>query len=103
MTGSLSVRGDVLPVGGVTAKVEAAIDTGLSKVIVPASNFNDIILDEAHKDKIQIIGASRIEDVLENALVMGMEKDKFLQKIKNVVNPATDIKKPVQRRRTNVV
>ncbi len=102
MTGSLSVRGDVLPVGGVTAKVEAAIDTGLSKVIVPASNFNDIILDEAHKDKIQIIGASRIEDVLENALITGPEKDKFLKKIKDIVNPSTDIKKPVQRRGTNV-
>lgn len=51
MTGSLSVRGDVLPVGGVTAKVEAAIDSGLSKVIVPLANYNDIILDEAHKDK----------------------------------------------------
>ncbi len=87
MTGSLSVRGDVLPVGGVTAKVEAAIDTGLSKVIVPASNFNDIILDEAHKDKIQIIPATRIEDVLENALITGPEKDKFLQKIKDIVNP----------------
>ena len=102
MTGSLSVRGDVLPVGGVTAKVEAAIDTGLLKVIVPASNFNDIILDEAHKDKIQIIGASRIEDVLENALITGPEKDKFLKKIKDIVNPSTDIKKPVQRRGTNV-
>ncbi|WP_298275127.1 ATP-dependent protease LonB [Ferroplasma sp.] len=102
MTGSLSVRGDVLPVGGVTAKVEAAIDTGLSKVIVPASNFNDIILDEAHKDKIQIIPATRIEDVLENALITGPEKDKFLQKIKDIVNPASDIKKPVQRRGTNV-
>jgi Lon-like ATP-dependent protease len=102
MTGSLSVRGDVLPVGGVTAKVEAAIDTGLSKVIVPASNFNDIILDEAHKDKIQIIGASRIEDVLENALITGPEKDKFLKKIKDIVNPSTDIKKPVHRRGTNV-
>ncbi|AGO61318.1 MULTISPECIES: ATP-dependent protease LonB [Ferroplasma] len=102
MTGSLSVRGDVLPVGGVTAKVEAAIDTGLAKVIVPASNFNDIILDEAHKGKIQIIGASRIEEVLENALIMGPEKDKFLQKIKDIVNPATDIKKPAQRRGTHV-
>ena len=102
MTGSLSVRGDVLPVGGVTAKVEAAIDTGLSKVIVPASNYNDIILDEAHKGKIQIIGASRIEDVLENALITGPEKDKFLAKIKDIVNPSTDIKKPVHRRGPNV-
>ncbi|PHP46267.1 ATP-dependent protease LonB [Methanosarcinales archaeon ex4572_44] len=35
MTGSLSVRGDVLPVGGVTYKIEAAAQAGLKKVIIP--------------------------------------------------------------------
>jgi predicted ATPase with chaperone activity len=46
MTGSLSVRGEVLPIGGVSAKIEAAIDTGVKKVIVPKSNINDIVLDK---------------------------------------------------------
>ena len=35
MTGSLSVRGDVLPVGGVTYKIEAAAQAGMKKVIIP--------------------------------------------------------------------
>ncbi len=87
MTGSLSIRGDVLPVGGVTAKVEAAIDTGLSKVIVPESNFNDIILDEAHKNKIEIISAATIDDVLTNALMKGPDEEQFLQKVKKILNP----------------
>ncbi len=87
MTGSLSIRGDVLPVGGVTAKVEAAIDTGLSKVIVPASNFNDIILDEAHKNRIEIIPATTIDDVLTNALIKGPDEEQFLQKVKKILNP----------------
>ncbi len=87
MTGSLSIRGDVLPVGGVTAKVEAAIDTGLSKVIVPESNFNDIILDEAHKNKIEIISAATIDDVLTNALTKGPDEEQFLQKVKKILNP----------------
>ncbi len=102
MTGSLSVRGDVLPVGGVTAKVEAAIDTGLTKVIVPASNFNDIILDEAHKNKIEIIAAETIEDVLNNALIKSAETDKFLKTVDSIIHPS-DIKPPVNRRRTNAV
>ncbi|KJE49659.1 MULTISPECIES: ATP-dependent protease LonB [Acidiplasma] len=89
MTGSLSVRGDVLPVGGVTAKVEAAIDSGLSKVIVPLANYNDIILDEAHKDKIEIIAAATIDDVLSNALVKGPEEEQFLEKVKNIIHPVS--------------
>ncbi|MCI4337515.1 MAG: ATP-dependent protease LonB, partial [Thermoplasmata archaeon] len=43
MTGSLSVRGQVLPVGGVTAKVEAAADSGLLKVLIPEDNFSDLV------------------------------------------------------------
>ena len=69
MTGSLSVRGAVLPVGGVTAKVEAAIESGLRKVIVPKANYADIVLDELHVGKIEIVSAETITDVWENALL----------------------------------
>ncbi|MCL4314607.1 MAG: ATP-dependent protease LonB [Candidatus Thermoplasmatota archaeon] len=81
MTGSLTVRGNVLPVGGVTAKVEAAIEAGLTKVIVPASNFGDIILDESHINKIQIIPVENIKEVLEIALESTPERQKFLGRI----------------------
>jgi Lon-like ATP-dependent protease len=87
MTGSLSVRGAVLPVGGVTAKVEAAIESGLKKVIVPGSNFGDIILDETHKDRIQIIPVNNIQEVLENAFVSGPERQKFLDRISQFLKP----------------
>ncbi|MBI2580790.1 ATP-dependent protease LonB [Candidatus Woesearchaeota archaeon] len=68
MTGSLSVRGEVLPVGGVSAKVEAAIETGIKKVIVPKSNVKDIILDKASAAKISIIPVESIIEVLKEAL-----------------------------------
>ncbi len=68
MTGSLSVRGEVLPVGGVSAKVEAAIETGISKVIVPRSNVKDIILDKSRAAKIEIIPVDSIVEVLKEAL-----------------------------------
>ena len=38
MTGSLSVRGEVLPIGGVSAKIEAAVKSGIERVIIPRSN-----------------------------------------------------------------
>jgi ATP-dependent Lon protease len=65
MTGSLSVRGDVLPIGGVTSKVEAAIDAGIKSVIVPQSNLNDIVIDKKMLGKIKIIPVSHITEVLE--------------------------------------
>ena len=82
MTGSLSVRGDVLPVGGVSAKVEAAIEAGLKKVIVPQSNLNDIILDPAKMKKIEIIAVSSIVDVLAEALNW-KGKQEILKKLKS--------------------
>jgi len=68
MTGSLSVRGQVLPVGGVTAKVEAAIEAGFKNVIVPASNEKDIILDEEKRKKINIHPVTTINEVLKLVL-----------------------------------
>ncbi len=69
MTGSLSVRGEVLPVGGVSSKVEAAIDTGIKTIIVPKSNMQDIVIDKAKLDKVKIIPVTSLEEVLEHALV----------------------------------
>ncbi|MDO8642873.1 MAG: ATP-dependent protease LonB [Candidatus Woesearchaeota archaeon] len=68
MTGSLSVRGDVLPVGGVSAKVEAAIDSGLTQVIVPRCNVQDIVVTEEKLKLIKIIPVDTISQVLKEAL-----------------------------------
>jgi len=42
LTGSLSVRGDALPVGGINGKIEAAIDAGMKAVIIPKANIGDV-------------------------------------------------------------
>lgn len=68
MTGSLSVRGDVLPVGGVSAKVEAAIDAGITHVIVPQSNLNDIVIDRERLKRIEIFPVESIVEVLEHVI-----------------------------------
>ena len=68
MTGSLSVRGDVLPIGGVSAKIDAAIDAGIKNVIVPKSNMQDIVIDAARLKKIHIVPVVSILEVLKEAL-----------------------------------
>ncbi len=68
MTGSLSVRGEVLPVGGVSYKVEAAIDSGVKIVIVPHSNLQDIVIKKEKLGKVKIIPVKTLEEVLEHAL-----------------------------------
>ncbi len=75
MTGSLSVRGEVLAVGGVSAKVEAAIEADLKQVIIPKSNAKDVIIEKEKLKKIKIIPVERIEEVLEYALVWGRNKN----------------------------
>jgi len=68
ITGSLSVRGEVLPVGGVTSKIEAAIDAGIKKVIVPKSNEQDIVLDRDNLSKIKIVTVDNIVQVLKEVI-----------------------------------
>lgn len=82
MTGSLSVRGDVLPVGGVTPKVEAAVQAGIKEVLIPQANMNDVLIEDRYKDKVKITPVVSIEDVLEHVLA-GKLKKKFIEKIKS--------------------
>ncbi|MGZ7066758.1 MAG: ATP-dependent protease LonB [Methanobacterium sp.] len=95
LTGSLSVRGDVLPVGGVTGKIEAAAESGIKKVLIPESNVNDVLIEERYKNKIEIIPVSTLSDVLEHALV-GKGKKGLLDKMQKITNmvPEIGIKNP---------
>ena len=81
LTGSLSVRGQVLPVGGVTAKIEAAAETGVTKVLIPAMNMQDVLLDSKYKDMVKIIPVSTLKDVLDNILVAGPRKEGLLERL----------------------
>ncbi len=81
MTGSLSVRGEVLPIGGVSSKIEAAIEAGIKQVVVPKSNMGDIIVDAEKLKKIKIIPVETIEEVLSEVLDW-KGKEKILKMIK---------------------
>lgn len=82
MTGSLSVRGEVLPVGGVTAKVEAAYEAGITKVLLPKSNLKDVYLKKEIKGKMEIYPVENIAEVLSHVLQGGPKKKRLLSAIK---------------------
>ena len=84
MTGSLSVRGQVLPVGGVTAKIEAAAEMGLKKVLIPEENMKDVLLEDKYIGKIDVVPVRLLNDVLVHALV-GARKEGLLKKLANLV------------------
>ena len=96
MTGSLSVRGDVLPVGGITSKVEAAIDAGLKAVIIPKSNVNDIYIDKDRLKKIKIIPVSNIGEVLEYALKKSPRRDIIIKELKHYISTDSRERKPIE-------
>jgi Lon-like ATP-dependent protease len=90
MTGSLSVRGDVLPVGGVTHKIEAAAKAGLDTVIIPKANEQDVMIEDEYKEQIEIIPVSHISEVLEVALEGEPEKDSLVDRLKNITGSALE-------------
>jgi Lon-like ATP-dependent protease len=88
MTGSLSVRGDVLPVGGVTFKIEAAAKAGIKTVLIPRMNLGDVLIEERYKPLVTVIPVDTIDDVLKYALVPENQEG-FLAKLKKMAIRST--------------
>ncbi len=60
MTGEVGIHGNVKPVGGVLAKVEAAFQSGATTVVIPKDNWQDIFAD---LEGLRVVAAEHIEDV----------------------------------------
>ena len=88
MTGSLSVRGQVLPVGGVTAKIEAAAEAGARKVLIPRANLRDVLLEDRYIGKIEVTPVDTLSDVLDQALV-GPKKSSLITRLSSLVPKIT--------------
>jgi ATP-dependent Lon protease len=69
MTGEITLRGRVLPIGGVREKVLAAHRAGLKTVILPEKNLKDLTdLPKTAKSELKIIPVKHMDDVLKIAL-----------------------------------
>ena len=69
MTGEITLRGNVLPIGGLREKTMAAYSCGIKTVVVPIGNLDDLEeVDDLVKESINIIGVSNVNDVLKIAL-----------------------------------
>lgn len=71
MTGEISLRGNVLAIGGLREKTMAAYSAGVTTVLIPADNMRDFDeLDSAVRENIKFIPCKTANDVLKNALVI---------------------------------
>ena len=89
MTGSLSVRGEVLPIGGVTAKIEAAAFSGIKTVVVPRSNMQDVLIDDKYVDQIEVIPVDSLDEVMEQVLIKHDQKAGLVERLGNVIDRLT--------------
>lgn len=79
MTGEVTIRGRVLPIGGLKEKLLAAKQAGIDTVLIPAKNEKDLIeIPEEIKSNLEIIPCSHVEEVLRVALELS-HPDKFMQ------------------------
>ena len=70
MTGEVTLRGRVLPIGGLKEKLLAALRGGIKKVLIPEDNAKDLVdLPKSVKSGLEIVPVSRMEQVLQHALM----------------------------------
>jgi len=88
MTGEISLRGMVLPIGGLKEKLLAALRSGIKKVLIPEKNLKDLQdIPENVKSALEIVPVSVISDVIKHALV----------EVPKVINPEDDKEEEVAK------
>lgn len=94
MTGEVTLRGRVLPIGGLKEKLLAAMRGGIKKVLVPKENEKDLSeIPDNVKRSLEIVAVSNAEEVLEHALVsplVAIEWDEDDQEKSDVASAAKD-------------
>ena len=88
MTGEITLRGKVMPIGGVKEKVLAAYRSGIRTVILPRKNEQDLLEDlpKELRDEMHFVFVTDIREVLEAALEGGLKKEAKGQKGQEAAN-----------------
>ena len=80
MTGEVTLRGIVLPIGGLKEKLLAAHRAGIKKVLIPNENTKDLIeVPEAIKKQIQIIPVRNVDEVLKVSLTKQLKRVEWVE------------------------
>jgi ATP-dependent Lon protease len=91
MTGEITLRGAVLPIGGLKEKLLGAERAGIKKVLIPIDNVTDLKdVPEEVKRMLEIIPVETVEDVLRETLGIS------LPRVEHVYNPDLYIKVPYE-------
>ncbi len=83
MTGEITLRGNILPIGGVREKILAAHRAGLKTILLPEKNAKDLVeVPKKVRDDLKIIYVRHMDEVIDVALAPAMESgNKFLKKV----------------------
>jgi len=91
MTGEITLRGRVLPIGGLKEKLLAALRGGIKKVLIPEDNAKDLAeIPASVKNGLEIVPVSRMEEVLAHALVRAPKAIVWEEKTPVAPTPALD-------------
>ena len=91
MTGEITLRGRVLPIGGLKEKLLAALRGGLKKVLIPEENAKDLAdIPNSVKNALEIVPVARMDEVLRHALVRQPTPIVWEEEAKPVAPLATD-------------
>ena len=89
MTGEITLRGRVLPIGGLKEKLLAALRGGMKKVLIPEENAKDLAeIPDAVKNNLEIAPVSRMDEVLRHALVRQPVPIVWEEDVKRIETPA---------------
>ncbi len=95
MTGEVTLRGRVLPIGGLKEKLLAALRAGIKKVLIPEENAKDLAeIPDNVKNALEIVPVSRMDEVLHHALTRQPEPIVWEEK---VIAPAAEVEPVIAR------
>ncbi|MPT21720.1 MAG: endopeptidase La [Starkeya sp.] len=101
MTGEVTLRGRVLPIGGLKEKLLAALRAGIKKVLIPEENAKDLAeIPDNVKNALEVVPVSRMDEVLQHALVRQPEAIVWEEK---ALAPATEVEPVIGRDEIGVI
>ena len=92
MTGEITLRGRVLPIGGLKEKLLAALRAGITTVFIPKDNEKDLVEIPANVKKgLTIIPVSHVDEVIARALVRKPEPIEWDEALNDIAKPADEV------------